>query len=259
MLHTRIPGLTRTTTNPAFYADELRLELADDPDRLDRVLTAPASVDLLTWNVFTALDTHGDRDYLAYRLQALGGAEVRAPIRLSLWTGRDREPRLEAPPAYVAAVRERAAAVGGDAASVAEFARPVEVPVRVESPDVLVLVETMWDDYPVGNGGRDRIIELVDAGLEHARRLGKTLAVAVVYPSGTDGAAEASAQMQRLRQPGGLAAALPHRAAVPPVVLRELPWQQLLRIWAAEAPYLQLGGQPVRAFRRQYVRSLGLL
>lgn len=249
---------TRTKTNPVFYADELRLELSGDAPRLERVLTDPASVDLLTWNVFASLDTHRDRDYLAYRLQQFGGSEVRAPVRLSLWTGRHREPLLRPSPGYVATVRERARAAGGSAVSTAELEAPIEVPVRIESPDVLVLVDTLLDHPRRGAGGRDRLVELVDAGLDHARRLSKTLAVAAVYPSGTPVAAEVSAGMNDLRDPARLAAALPHRDRVPPVILREVPWQQLLRIWEQEAPYLELGGQPVKHFL-QHVRGRALL
>jgi hypothetical protein len=108
-----------------------------------------------------------------------------------------------------------------------------------------------------GAGGRDRVVELVDAGLEQARRLSKTLAVAVVYPSGTEVGSEVSARMHRLRDPAVLAAELPHRTQVPPVVLREVPWQQLLRMWEQEQPYLRLGGQPVKAFL-EHARALGL-
>jgi hypothetical protein len=248
---------TRTKTNPAFYADELRLELAGDPQRLERILSDPDSVDLLTWNVFASLDTHPDRDYLAYRLQQLGGPEVRAPVRISLWTGRAREPLLRPSAGYVAAVRERARMVGGSAASTAELEAPVEVPVRVESPDVLVLVETMLGRYRRGAGGRDRLVELIDAGLDQARRLSKALAVAVVYPSGTPVAAEVSARVDALRDPAALAAELPHRERIPPVVLREVAWQQLLRVWDEESRYLQVAGQPVKAFR-EHLRARDL-
>lgn len=249
--------LLRTTTNPAFYADQLRLELGGHPERLERALSAPDSVDLLTWNVFASLDTHRDREYLGYRLQTLGGASVRSPVRLALWTGRDREPRLVPPPGYVTTVHERARAAGGDATSLGDFAAPIEAPVRIETAEVLILVDTMLDTYPLGGGGRDRMTELVDVGLDHARRLGKTLAVAVVYDSGTAAAARVSARLQQLRDPAVLAAALPHRPRVPQVVLREVGWQQLVKIWDAEAPHLHLGGQPVNRFRR-YLERLGL-
>lgn len=239
---------TKTRTNPAFYADQLRLMLAGEPERLEAALTDPTSLDLVTWNLFASLDTHQDPDYLAYRLQPFGGSGIRSPVRISMWTGRRRGPRLQPSHGYVTTVRERAQSVGGDASATEAFEAPIEVPVRVESPDVLVLTETMGKEYPYGVGGRDRIIELVDAGLEHARRLSKTLAVALVYRSGSNAAAEASARMQALRDPATLAAELPHRQSVPPVVLREMPWQQLARIWEQEVPYLDLGGQPVRPF-----------
>ena len=114
----------RTKTNPAFYADELRLLLADEPERLARALTDPDSADLLIWNVFSSLDTHRDPGYLAWRLQQFGGAELRAPVRLSLWTGRRREPLLRPGSAYVAQVRRRAEAAGGGPGATAELEAP---------------------------------------------------------------------------------------------------------------------------------------
>lgn len=254
----RIRLTMRTKLNPAFYGEELRLLLSDEPDRLERMLREPASVDLLTWNVFASLDRHSDRDYLAYRLHGLGGADVRAPVRQSLWTGRHREPLLRPSGAYVAAVRERARQVGGTAEATAALEAPIEVPVRIESADVLVLVDTMLDHYRSGAGGRDRVTELIDAGLEHARRLSCELAVAVVYRSGSVGAAQVSERLNRLRDPAFLAAQLPHRKQVPEVILRELPWQQLLLIWQQELPYLGLRGQPAKSFTG-YVRRLGLI
>lgn len=236
------------TTSPAFYADELRMLLGEEPERLARVLEDPDSVELLTWNVFASLDTHRDRRYLAYRFQAFGGGSVREPVRLSLWSGRHREPLLRPSAAYVARVRELARAAGGDASATKELEAPLEVPVRVETPDVLILIEPMLDAYPRGAGGRDRLVELIDAGLDQARRLSKTLAVAVVYPSGTSVAAQASACMQHLRDPAALAEELGRCDQVPPVVLREVPWQQLIRVWEQERDHLHLSGQPVRAF-----------
>ena len=247
---------TRRRTNPAFWPAELRLQLGEE--RAERALSDPDSVDLLVWNVFASLETHPDRDWLAYRLQLLGGAGVRAPVRLALWTGARREPLLQLSPAYAAHVRRRAATAGGDDEDVAAFLAPVEVPVRVESPDVLVLVEATLAVVPAGIGGRDRLAELVDAGVEHARRLDKRLAVGFVYQSGTQAARELSARVTALRDPQRLARALPHRADLPPVVLREASWQQLLRVWEAEVGFLDLGGQPVRAFR-QHCRARGLL
>jgi len=247
----------RTKTNPAFYADELRLLLADEPERLARALTDPDSADLLIWNVFSSLDTHRDPGYLAWRLQQFGGAELRAPVRLSLWTGRRREPLLRPGSAYVAQVRRRAEAAGGGPGATAELEAPVEVAVRIESPDVCVLVDVWTDASHQGTAGRDRVVELVEAGLDQARRLSKTLTVAVVYASGTPLAGELSARINALRDPAALAAALPHRDRVPAVVLREVPWQQLLRAWEQELHYLDTGGQPVRAFL-DHVRTRGL-
>jgi len=251
----RIRRTMRTKTNPAFYADELRLRLADEPERLERALTDPDSTDLLTWNIFSSLDTHRDPDYLAHRLQPFA-SELRAPLRLSLWTGRHREPLLRPGSAYVAQVRRRAQAAGGGPGATTELEAPVEVPVVIESPDVLVLVDA-WTAGRQGTGGRDRIAELVEVGLDQARRLSKTLTVAVIYASGTPLAGELSTRINALRDPAALAAALPHRDRVPPVALREVPWQQLLRAWEQELRYLDTGGQPVRPFL-DHLRARGL-
>ncbi|MDQ3973726.1 MAG: hypothetical protein M3276_05235 [Actinomycetota bacterium] len=244
----RLRHRPRPKTNPVFYAHELELLLADEPGRLERLRHDPDSVDLLTWNVFSSLDTHSDRDWLAYRLQALGGPGVRAPIRLSLWTGRQREPLLASSPAYLRWLRERTRALGADPEALAAFSAPLEVPVRVESPEVLVLVDVALASVPRGNGGRDRVVELVDAGLEHARRLSSTLAVAFVSASDTPGAAQLSSRLEQLGSPGGLARDLPWRPQPPPVVLRALSWQELLGTWESEIGYLRLDDQPVRAF-----------
>jgi hypothetical protein len=248
---------SKTKSNPVFYGDELRAELASEEDRLERALEDRSSVDLLTWNVFASLNTHRDRDYLAYRLQGLGGADLSAPVRISLWTGRRRQPELRPSPGYVRHVRDRAHAAGADDASVASFERAIEVPVRIETPNVLTLVDTTLDALPRGNGGRDRLVELIDAGLDHARRLSKSLAIAVVYQSGTSAAAELSGRMHELRDRATLARELPYRQAIPELVLREMSWQQLLKIWERETEFMRLGGQPVRAFR-DHVAQLGL-
>lgn len=237
---------TKKRANPLFYPDDFRLELGEE--RAQRALDDPESLDLLVWNVFGTLDTHSDRDWLAHRLQALGGPAVRAPVRLSLFSGAEREPLLRPSPGYVEAVRARARAHGGDDASIAAFVAPIEVPVRIESPDVLVLVDAALSAIPRGRGGRDRLVELVDAGSEHARRLDKSLSVAVVSRAGSDVAAELSARVEALRDPVALAAQLPHRRSVPPVTFRLVAWQQLLRMWQDEAGYLDVGGQPVRGF-----------
>ena len=84
---------TRTRTNPIFYSDRLALLLADQPERLTRMRTEPQNVDLLTWNVFASLDTHADQNWLAYCLQEIGGPGLRAPVRISLFSGRHRAPR----------------------------------------------------------------------------------------------------------------------------------------------------------------------
>lgn len=246
--------MVKTKTNPAFYEEDLRLLLADEPGRFERVLEDSDSLDLLTWNVFASLETHTDRDWLAYRLQAFGGTDVRAPVRLSLWTGRYREPLLRPSSGYIETVRGRARRAGGSDEAVAAFTEPVEVPVRIESPDVLVLVDTVLDSYHRGAGGRDRLAELIDAGIDHARRLSKSLAVAVVYKSGTQAAADLSHRLNALRNPDRLAQELAHRERIPEVLLREVPWQQLLRIWEQELDWLELSGEPVREFLRVAAR-----
>lgn len=242
----------RTRTNPVFYADQLRLALSDEPERVERAFTDPRSLDLLTWNFFASLDTHRDRDWLAYRLQALGGSAVKAPVRMSLFSGRHTEPRLRSSAAYLEHIR-----AGSRDGSLREFADPLEVPVRIETPDVLVLVDTTWDRVPRGNDGRDRLVELMDAGLDHARRIGRRLAVAMVAAGGSSAADEVSHRLNQLRDPDALAAELPWRDTVPPVVLRELSWQELIRLWLPERRWMELGSQPVRGFL-DHLRELGL-
>jgi hypothetical protein len=244
---------TRNKTNPLFYADQVRLLLDHDPERIQRMLHDPTSVDLLTWNIFASLNTDEDREYLAGVLQTFGGPDLLAPVSLSLWTGRHTEPRLEPSHAYIRHIREAA----GEGAELAEFTGPIEVPVRVESRNALVLIETTFDQLPRGRGGRDRLVELVDAGLVHAGRVGKQLAVAVVYRSGTAGAAALSRRVNELRDPKGLAAAMPWHRSIPEVVFRELSWQQLVRLWENERSHFKLFGQPVRGFLR-YAEQLGL-
>ena len=247
---------TKQRTNPLFRPEDFRLQAG--PERAEKALTDPDSVDLLVWNVFSTLDSHSDPAWLAGRMEMLVGAGVRPPVRLSLWTGAEREPLLHPPASYVAAIRSRAERAGGDAASVAEFSAPVAVPVRVESPDVIGLIDAVGSTSAVGRGGRDRIVELIDVGLEQARRLGKTLGVAVLYRSGTGAASEVSGRLNALRTTKNLAAALPHRSTVPPVALREMSWQQLIKIWQSELDYLDVDGLPVKQFLA-HCRDRGLL
>ncbi len=239
-----------------FQADEL--ERLVGPERAERARTDPDNVDFLVWNTFATLETHRDEAWLAYRLQALGGTQVTAPARMAFWTGASREPLLVPSNGYIAQIRERARTHGGSDAKLAEFLSPIEVPVRVETPDVLCLVDATTGGALRGRGHRDRVVELIDSGLDHARRLDKALAVAVVYRAGTPAAAEVSRRMRELREPTLLARAIPHRHAIPPVALREVSWQQLLRMWQTERAYLRLDGLPVRRFL-DHCRERGLL
>jgi hypothetical protein len=237
---------TKKRTNPLFVPE--RLSLLVGAERAERALTDPDSVDLLVWNIFSTLDTHSDPRWMAGRWEQLGGPGVREPVRLSLWTGRDREPLLHPPSSYIAQVRERARTAGGDDASVAEFTAPVEIPVRLESPDVLALVDAVGAQSGRGRGGRDRLTEIIDVAIEQARRLGKSAAVAVIYPSGSAAAQDLSPRINALRNDRSLAAELSHRTSLPPVVLREMTWQQLIRIWQSELDYLNVDGLPVKDF-----------
>lgn len=242
--------------NPVFFPERLAA-VVEDADRLAAIRTDPTSVALLTWNIFASLSTHSDDEWLAHKLQALGGPTVRAPVSIALWTGRDREPLLHPSHAYRAALRRRLASAGRADSGLATFEQPVEVPVRIESPDTVVLIDTVGTRYPRGAGGRDRLLELVDAGIDHARRLSRSLTVTVVYPSGTAAADDLSARMNDLRDPGALRAALPHRSSVGPPALREMSWQRLIHLWDGERAYLDLRGQPVREFLA-HLRQRGL-
>lgn len=226
---------------PVFWADQARAELGED--RYADALRDPVSLDLLTWNIFQTLETHSDPDWLAYRLQQFGGTDVSAPVRLQLWTGAQTDPLLQPSRGYLATVKERAAAAGASEDDIARFRDPIEVPVRIESPDVLCLVDTVLDRADRGTAGRDRLLELIDAGIEHARRLSKQLAVAVVYQAGTPAAQELSVRLNELRG-GALATALPHQPLAGKVLLREISWQQLVRVWESELGYLDIPGSP---------------
>ena len=248
--------LTKKATNPLFAPESFRLVAGEE--RAERALNEPESVDLLVWNVFSTLATHHDPRWLAGRLEAFGGPAMRAPLRLSLWAGANREPHLVPPASYLTHVRERAKAAGGDDASVAEFGAAVTVPVLIDSPDVVVLVDAVGSQTNLGHGGRERLVELIDVGLEQARRVGKSLAVAVIYESGTAASETLSPRVNALRTGTTLAGALPHRSTIAPVVLREIGWQQLLRIWQAELDYLDTDGLPVKPFLA-HCRGRGLL
>lgn len=231
-----------------FYPERAAMLLGEGHERLTAMETDAESVDLLTWNIFASLATHADQDWLAYRLQALGGSGVQAPLRIALWTGRDREPRLRPSHEYFAAIRQRSATAGGDGNDLSAFEQAIDLPVRIECPDTLLLVDPVGTQYRRGSGGRDRLLELVDAGLDHARRLSSALTIAVVYPSGTPAAGHLSARINELRNPATLRAELAHRRTIAPLALRELSWQRLVQLWDAERAYLDLSGQPVKSF-----------
>lgn len=247
---------TRKRTNPLFYREQLSTLLG--PDRAERARTDPSSVDLLVWNVFASLDRHPDHAWAGQRFAMLGGDAVRAPWRLSLWTGADREPLLTPSAPYLDEIRSRMRRASGTDADVAGFAVPVEVPVRIDTPDVVVLVDAVLHQSARGRGGGDRIVDLVDAAVEQARRVGKQAAVAVVHAAGSPAADEVSARVRALSEPGGLLREVPNRGELPPVILRQISWQQVLRMWQEEADHLPLGGQPVRGFV-DHCRGLGLL
>jgi hypothetical protein len=246
-----MPPFTRTR-NPIFYRDRLEALLADEPDRLERIRTAPNSTDLLTWNVFASLDTHRDQAWLAYRLQALGGGDLRGPVRISLFSGARRTPHLRPSPAYVDAVHRRTGVDHGVADSIAVFEQPIEVPVRIETPDVLLLVDTGLDRLRTGSSGRDRLAELADAGLDHARRLSSSLSIGIVANAGT---AVLDTRVKQLADQREVARLLPWRAALPPIAFHGMSWTALLRLWNEEHRDLDLDGQPVRDFRAYAQKS----
>lgn len=237
---------TKTRTNPVFRPDELALLIG--PERAERARTDPDSVDFLLWNVFSTLETHSDPRYLAYRLEPFGGPRMSGPLRVAMWTGANREPLLRPSGHYLERIKARARLHGGDAAALKQFREPIEVPVRIEAPEVLCLLDASTGTGLRGHGGRDRFEELIDAGLDHARRLGKTLAVGVIYRRGTPTGQELQRRLGELRGSNGLASALSYRAEVPEVVLRDATWDQVLRLWVEEREYLDLEGLPVRKF-----------
>ena len=244
---------TTTKPNPVFYADQLELALGAEHPRVDGITHERDSVDLLTWNVFAALDTDTDREYLAGVMRPLCGNDLRAPVRLSLWTGRDRAPKLEPSRAYVRHLEQTTEGTI-DRQTVTQ---PIEVPVRIEASNVLGFAEVTQGALPGGTAGRDRLIELLDAGIVHAHRLGKALSVAVVYRHGTPEASELSARINQLRRPDELRAAMPWVTTFPDIRLRELSLQQLAQTWERERKHLRLHGQPAKAFSA-HIRQLGL-
>jgi len=243
---------TRTRTNPIFYRERLELMLRDEPERLERMRTEPANADLLTWNVFASLDTHDDPDWLAYRLQAVGGPNLRAPVRISLFSGRHRAPYLRPSTAYLREIHRRAGVAHGDDDDVAVFEEPIEVPVRIETPDVLLLVDTGRQRLRSGASGRDRFVEIVDAGLEHARRLSSRLSVGIVLD---DDSAVLQVEVPLLATSERLAASLTWRDDLPRIDVHGTAWSTLLALWEDEAGNLDLGGQPTRAFRSYAERA----
>jgi hypothetical protein len=240
-----MPLFTRTRTNPIFYRDRLEALLGDEPDRLERMRTEPGNLDLLTWNVFASLDTHHDQEWLAYRLQMLGGANLRAPVRISLFSGARRMPYLQPSTAYLRAIHRRTGVDHTTHDGVVIYEQPIEVPMRIETPDVLLLVDTARDRLRVGAGGRDRLAELTDAGLEHARRLASSLSLAVVA---NEGSSVLDSRLPRLTDQREVARLLPWRTAVPPVTFHGVSWATMVRLWREEQRHLDLDGQPVRGF-----------
>lgn len=245
---------TRTRTNPIFYRDRLELILREEPERLERMRTEAANADLLTWNVFASLDSHSDQDWLAYRLQDIGGPNLRAPVRISLFSGRLRAPYLRPSPAYLREIHRRAGVAHGDDDGVAVFEEPIEVPVRIETPDVLLLVDTGRARLRSGSGGRDRVAEVVDCGLEHARRLSSRLSVGIVLD---DDSTVLRSEIPQLATWEQLAQRVPWRERSARADLRGASWSTVLAIWAEESGNLALGGQPTRAFQSYAERAIG--
>lgn len=242
----------KTHTNPLFYPDRLEYRLSHDPARLEAMRTEHRNIDLLVWNLFASLDSDRERDFLAGQLQPLVGPRLRAPLSLSLWTGVHRAPMLRPSSAYRRWLEQSA-----EVADPSVYLEPIEVPVRIEAPEVLALVDVALDAVPHGAHGRDRIVELIDAGRQHARAVGKHLVLAYLYPSGTRCAAELSGRINELRQERALAEALPWYPRPPQVELRELSWQRLVAIWEQGSDGLELSRQPVKRFH-EHLAQLGL-
>lgn len=241
---------TRTRTNPVFYQDRLELLLADQPERLARMRTEPHNVDLLTWNVFASLDTHSDQDWLAYRLQEIGGQHLRAPVRISLFSGRHRAPLLTPSVSYLRDIHRRTGVTHATSDGIAEFEQPIEVPVRIETPEVLLLVDTGRQRLRTGAGGRGRLPEIIDCGLEHARRLSSRLSVGLVL----DADSTVLATVPQMATADSVAPMLPWLDRAPQVEIHGTSWDRLLTLWHDEAAYLHLSSQPVRAFE-SYARN----
>ncbi len=242
----------KTRTNPVFYPERLEYRLAHDPARLERMRTEQRNVDLLVWNVFASLDSDDDREFLAGQLQALAGSRLRPPLSLSLWTGAHREPTLRPSAAYRRWLEHHP-----DIDDPTPFTRPLEVAVRLEATEVLALIDATLDAPLLGTRGRDRLVELIDAGAEHARAVGKHLVVACVYQSRSGAARQLSARLNDLRSEERRAEAMPWHPTPPAVELREMPWQRLLRLWEHSRDGLALSRQPVKRFE-EYAAQLGL-
>lgn len=233
---------TRTRPNPIVFGDELALTLGDDPDRLERAQTDPTSADWLLWSAFAPTDRDRDRLVRVPRvLTTILGTEVTAPMRVSLFTGGDREPLARPGRDYVRHLRQTTEGHGGGDEAVEAFRAPVEVPLRIEGPGVLALVDAFVRTPISAVSGRDRILELTEVGLEQSRAVGKRLLIGVVYPAGTHAAAETSARIGKLRAPGALAAAMPWRSHVDDVAFREVTWREVLATWESEASYMGVG------------------